>query len=243
VRLGSLPKSLISFTFYFQFVFVRLNFYGFRKLRTDPILTSEIDPGTSCYVRFYHEHFQRDQPELLQQIKRATKGEQQSKDDLDSLRKEIRNLKDTLRNTVTEYDRKLAELSYECNRRITSMIAEYDKIAAMVQGALGSNIHRFAAMAANPVGAGMHHPLGVGAPGAAPLQVPVNADLLHSLSQAAVSLQDNARANMLANSAVNANAAAAAAALAVSSEMPAAPALTGTNDVDKSRVAHESSNV
>jgi hypothetical protein len=45
-----------------------------------------------------------------------------------------------LRNTVTDYDRKLAELSYECNRRISSMNAEYDKLAALVQHVLGVNV-------------------------------------------------------------------------------------------------------
>jgi hypothetical protein len=103
-------------------------------------LTSEVDPSSTCYVRFYHENFQRDKPELLVHIKRATKGDQQSKDDLDTLRNDITNLKEMLRNTVADYDRKLAELSYECNRRISSMNAEYDKLAALVQHFLGVNV-------------------------------------------------------------------------------------------------------
>lgn len=104
------------------------------------ILTAEEDPCSACFVRFYHENFQRDKPDLLTQIKRATKGDQQSKDDVDSLRMEICNIKATLRSTVTDYDRKLAELSYECNRRITSMNAEYDKLASLVQSVLGTNV-------------------------------------------------------------------------------------------------------
>jgi hypothetical protein len=104
------------------------------------ILTSEVDPSSTCYVRFYHENFQRDKPELLVHIKRATKGDQQSKDDLDTLRNDITNLKEMLRSTVADYDRKLAELSYECNRRISSMNAEYDKLAALVQHFLGVNV-------------------------------------------------------------------------------------------------------
>lgn len=103
-------------------------------------MTSEVDPSSTCYVRFYHENFQRDKPELLVHIKRATKGDQQSKDDLDTLRGDITNLKEMLRNTVADYDRKLAELSYECNRRISSMNAEYDKLAALVQHFLGVNV-------------------------------------------------------------------------------------------------------
>jgi HSF-type DNA-binding len=64
----------------------QLNFYGFRKMRSDPILTSDVDPNTAGHVRFFHEKFQRDKPELLQQIKRATKTDQQSKDEIDTLR-------------------------------------------------------------------------------------------------------------------------------------------------------------
>ena len=45
-------------------------------------------------------------------------------------------LKESLRTTVVDYDRKLAELSYECNRRITAMNAEYDKLANLVHQAL-----------------------------------------------------------------------------------------------------------
>lgn len=111
----------------------QLNFYGFRKLRTDPIINTDVDPRTACHVRFYHEHFQRDRPELLHHIKRATKSDQQSKDDVDSLRMEIMKLKDCITGITADFDRKLAEMSYEYNRRITSMSAEFDKLAVMVQ--------------------------------------------------------------------------------------------------------------
>lgn len=118
----------------------QLNFYGFRKLRTDPILTSDVDPSTACYVRFYHEKFQKDQPELLHQIKRATKSDQPSsqKDDVDSLKSEILRLKDCVSHMSHDMDRKLAEMSYEYNRRITSLSAEYDKLAGLVTQILSS---------------------------------------------------------------------------------------------------------
>ena len=138
-------------------------------------------------MRFYHEHFQKGKPELLQHIKRATKAEQHAKDDVETLRIEICSLKEQLRTTVSDYDRKLAELSYECNRRITSMNAEYDKLLTLVANALGPQaMARAAAMPAAP-------PSLVGASGNV---VPMNASLLHSLSQAAVSLQNNTQANM-----------------------------------------------
>jgi Skp family chaperone for outer membrane proteins len=111
----------------------QLNFYGFRKLRSESILTHEVDPQTASHVRFYHEKFQRDQPELLHEIKRATKTDQMSKDDVDSLKQEVSALKHALALTTTEYDRRLAELSYDCNRRISATNAELDKVLTMVK--------------------------------------------------------------------------------------------------------------
>ncbi len=110
----------------------QLNFYGFRKLRSDPILTNDVDPRTACYVRFYHEKFQKDRPEFLHQIKRATKSDQQSKDDVDSLKSEVWKLRECVQAMSTEMDRKLAEMSYEYNRRISNLSAEYEKLAGLV---------------------------------------------------------------------------------------------------------------
>lgn len=154
----------------------QLNFYGFRKLRTDPILTSDVDPQTSSYVRFYHEKFQKGKPELLHDIKRATKSDQQSKDEVDSLKSEVAKLREQLRATSNEYDRRLAELSYDFNRRLSATNAEFDKLAAMVQHLLATSGN----MSALPGAAVSQAP--------AQQQVP---NLLHSLSQiAAVSLQN-----------------------------------------------------
>jgi len=139
---------------------------------------------TSCYVRFYHEHFQKDKPDLLHLIKRATKTDQQSnKDDVDALKTEVAKLKEGLATATAEYNRKIAELSYECNRRITSMNAEYDKLALLVQRSLGAAIGPQAGTSLAQVGAsgalGAQHTAGA-------VQVP---DLLHSLSQAAMTIQ------------------------------------------------------
>lgn len=193
----------------------QLNFYGFRKLRSDPILTSDVDPATACYVRFYHESFQRGKPELLQQIKRATKAEQHSKDDIESLRMEISGLKDQLRTTISDYDRKLAELSYECNRRITSMNAEYDKLLTLVTQALGPEAIAAAGAAA------------LSQEAAKDAQVPVNAGLLHSLSQAAVSLQNNAQANLVK---------ASASTTTTNGKRPAEPSGDGNSNDDLAKV-------
>jgi hypothetical protein len=163
----------------------QLNFYGFRKLRTDPILTSDVDPQTACYVRFYHEKFQKNKPELLHQIKRATKTDQQSKDDVDSLKLEVAKLHEAMSKTTAEYDRKIAELSYECNRRITSMNVEYDKLAALVHHALATK-DQTAIVAATGL---RYLPATTTTPPAPATQIP---NLLQSLSQvAAVSLQNH----------------------------------------------------
>jgi HSF-type DNA-binding len=116
----------------------QLNFYGFRKLRTDPILTSDVDPSTACYVRFYHDKFQKDKPELLHHIKRATKSDQQSKDDVDSLKEQVHRLKDCITHMSMDMDRKMAEMSYEYNKKITALSAEYDKLAGLVSQVLTS---------------------------------------------------------------------------------------------------------
>jgi hypothetical protein len=164
----------------------QLNFYGFRKLRTDPILTSDVDPQTACYVRFYHEKFQKNKPELLHQIKRATKTDQQSKDDVESLKLEVAKLKETLCATTADYDRKIAELSYECNRRITAMNADYDKLTALVHHVLAGN----GGQTSNVAAGGMRELPAAFAQAPTPNAAVPN--LLHSLSQiATVNLQNH----------------------------------------------------
>ena len=145
----------------------QLNFYGFRKLKAEPILTADFDARTACYVRFYHEKFQKDKPEMLTQIKRATKSEMQSKDDVDSLRGELCRMKDTMQCMSVEFDRRLSEMSYEYNRRISALTVEYDKLAVLVQQLIASK--------------GVEAIAG-GGPSSAP-------DMLRSLTHAALSLQ------------------------------------------------------
>jgi hypothetical protein len=110
----------------------QLNFYGFRKLRSDPILTNDVDPQTAAYVRFYHEKFQKDRPELLHSIKRATKSDQQSKDDVDDLKSEVFKLKKCVLDMSAQMERKISEMNFEYNRRISGLTAEYDKLAGLV---------------------------------------------------------------------------------------------------------------
>jgi len=116
----------------------QLNFYGFRKLKAEPILTADFDAKTASYVRFYHEKFQKDKPELLSSIRRATKSDQQSKDDMDSLRSEVNRLKELIGTMSTDFERRMNEMTYEYNRRITALSAEHDKLAVLVQQLLGA---------------------------------------------------------------------------------------------------------
>lgn len=116
----------------------QLNFYGFRKLRPDAILTTDLDPSTANHVRFYHQYFHRDKPELLQNIKRATtKGQvvdqHHSKNEVEVLRQEVTNLRNELVTKTKECNQKIAELSYDCNRRISALTNDYEKLSSMVQ--------------------------------------------------------------------------------------------------------------
>ena len=82
---------------------------------------------------------------------------------------------------MEDFDRRLAELSYECNRRVTALNADYDKLLSLLHPLLRSAVgpHDATATAAAALR---------DMPGRT--QMP---DLLHSLSHAAVSLQNHLR--------------------------------------------------
>lgn len=122
----------------------QLNFYGFRKLRSDPILTNDVDPQTAAFVRFYHEKFQKDRPELLHSIKRATKSDQQSKDDVDDLKSQVFKLKKCVLDMSTQMERKVSEMNYEYNRRLSGLTTEYEKLTGLVGQLLQhQHLHQF----------------------------------------------------------------------------------------------------
>jgi len=52
----------------------QLNFYRFCKIQDKPVRKVDIDISTAKYVKWYHENFRRDAPELLRYIKRSTAG-------------------------------------------------------------------------------------------------------------------------------------------------------------------------
>lgn len=101
-----------------------MNFYGFRKLKSDPICLADADDKTSTYVSFFHQNFQKDRPDLLQSIKRATKSEQQTKEENDSLRTEIASLRSTMASMQAETNQKIAALTDRFNQQIAALQGE-----------------------------------------------------------------------------------------------------------------------
>lgn len=87
--------------------FVRqLNFYGFRKIKSDPLRIKEAEIAEeSKYWRFRHEKFQRDRPDLLEEIRKSSHSETADKQELELLRQEVKDLRYDLANTVSHLDR------------------------------------------------------------------------------------------------------------------------------------------
>jgi hypothetical protein len=78
--------------------FVRqLNFYGFRKIKTDPIRIRDQESGVEAkYWRFRHEKFLRGRPDLLSEIKKSNQIEPAEKQEVDALKNEVKELKSQL---------------------------------------------------------------------------------------------------------------------------------------------------
>jgi hypothetical protein len=104
----------------------QLNFYGFRKLKAEPILTADYDSRTASYVRFFHDKFQKDKPELLVHIKRATKSDVQSKDDVDTMRAEIQHLNDVIVGMQNEFDKRLADMYVDMNMKYQAIYQNFE---------------------------------------------------------------------------------------------------------------------
>jgi len=79
----------------------QLNFYGFRKLQTEPILKSDIDQKTLKWITFHHKDFKRGRIDLLSNIKRSTRsdGSNAFKDqqkEIASLSERVQSLEETV---------------------------------------------------------------------------------------------------------------------------------------------------
>ena len=82
-----------------------------------------------------------------------------------------------------DFERRLAELSYECNRRVTALSADYDKLLTLIQPLIRTAV-------------GQHDPTATAV--AALRDLPTRTqmpDLLHSLSHAAMNLQSHLRSH------------------------------------------------
>eukprot|EP00537_Pseudo-nitzschia_pungens_P007918 CAMPEP_0172377550 /NCGR_PEP_ID=MMETSP1060-20121228/68962_1 /TAXON_ID=37318 /ORGANISM="Pseudo-nitzschia pungens, Strain cf. cingulata" /LENGTH=443 /DNA_ID=CAMNT_0013105243 /DNA_START=736 /DNA_END=2067 /DNA_ORIENTATION=+ len=75
--------------------FVRqLNFYGFRKIKTDPIrIRDQENDVESKYWRFRHEKFLKGRVDLLSAIKKSNQIEHADKQEVDVLKNEVTDLK------------------------------------------------------------------------------------------------------------------------------------------------------
>lgn len=91
--------------------FVRqLNFYGFRKIKTDPIRIRDQESGAEAkYWRFRHEKFLRGRPDLLSEIKKSNQIEPAEKQEVESLKNEVKDLKSQL-STMSKNMEQLAAL-------------------------------------------------------------------------------------------------------------------------------------
>lgn len=87
--------------------FVRqLNFYGFRKIKSDPIkLNSPVNDLESKYWRFRHEKFLRGRPDLLGDIRKANSTESPDKQEVDALKYEVKVLKSRMADMALDMER------------------------------------------------------------------------------------------------------------------------------------------
>jgi hypothetical protein len=91
--------------------FVRqLNFYGFRKIKSDPLRIRDAAADIeSKYWKFRHEKFQRGRPDLLSEIRKSNHTEAADKQEVDALKSEVKELKARLANMTNDME-KLASL-------------------------------------------------------------------------------------------------------------------------------------
>eukprot|EP00956_Cyclotella_meneghiniana_P037860 scaffold145632_cov22-Cyclotella_meneghiniana.AAC.1 len=102
----------------------QLNFYGFRKLKNDPILKTDVNYDTANYISFFHQKFQRGKPDLLSDIKRSSKVENTTKSEADILREEIASLRDQLNLSTAHYNNRLAEVIADYDRKFNQIWTE-----------------------------------------------------------------------------------------------------------------------
>lgn len=83
-----------------------MNFYGFRKIKSDPLRIKDAATSEeSKYWKFRHEKFQQGRPDLLAEIRKANHSESADKQEVESLKAEIRDLKENLTNVYSDVEK------------------------------------------------------------------------------------------------------------------------------------------
>jgi len=92
--------------------FVRqLNFYGFRKIKSDAIrIRDAVSDSESKFWKFRHDKFQRGRPDLLSEIRKSNHTEAADKKEVDVLRSEV----------------------YELRSRLSSMEKDMEKLTSLL---------------------------------------------------------------------------------------------------------------
>jgi hypothetical protein len=117
--------------------FVRqLNFYGFRKIKSDPLRIKEAEMSEeSKFWKFRHEKFQRGRPDLLGEIRKSNHNESADKQEVEHLKGEV----DQLRAHLSVMNREIDKLtnvvgSLMTNHQIQQNYAYDSKKRKLVDG-------------------------------------------------------------------------------------------------------------
>ena len=99
--------------------FVRqLNFYGFRKIKNEPIkLAKETNGPESKYWRFRHEFFLKGRPDLLCEIKKANHSQGADQEEVNALKNEVSELKAQLGEMKGNMERVTAMMEKMCQEK------------------------------------------------------------------------------------------------------------------------------
>jgi len=87
--------------------FVRqLNFYGFKKVKSDALrINSPMTDEEAKYWRFRHDSFRRGRPDLLTEIKKASQTDVPDRQEVDTLKNEVKELRSRLASMTGDIER------------------------------------------------------------------------------------------------------------------------------------------
>jgi HSF-type DNA-binding len=142
--------------------FVRqLNFYGFRKIKSDPLRIADADEDeASKFWKFRHENFQRGRPDLLVEIRKSNHNDNADKQDVDSLRNEVKQLK----------------------ARMAGMSRELEKMASLVASVMqNQHLQNQQQQQQAPLASEMTAPAKKRKLAASPLPVPIRSDAMDNM--------------------------------------------------------------